>query len=193
MKKILCFILTLSLIFILAMPCFAEEIIPEADAGTETEITFGERLIEFWNEYTAEILSSGGILATLGLVFTLWRKLKPLLTKILKTGADSSYVQDKHSKALNGLLDGVEELDKKITDFENNLSLVKQTQNETAEHFKEIQRSLSNLARLLDAAYSNSKALPQGTKEMIHLSCAECIRIADHEIYGETEGASNVE
>lgn len=200
MKKLFCLIFLFLLLFALALPCLAESVQSEANTEEDAGITLGERITEFWNDYTSEILSGGGILATLGLFFALWKKIKPLLSEILvkivsviNAGTDSANIQDKHSQALNGLMDGLEMLDNKIALFEKTVDAVKEKHIQTDEHFKEIQKSLSDIARLLDAVYSNSKALPQGVKDMVHLYSADCVRIAEHEIYGDTEGKNNVE
>ena len=199
MKKIFCFIFVLITCFALTLSVSAEEAsLDEETVGEVTEVTILDRIEEFIAKYTTELISGGGIAATVGMFLLIWKKIKPdlkdMLLKIgsiIKSSEDSADVQDKHSKAINSLIDAVDLIDKKITDFERITSEAKKSQGETVEHFKEIQRSLATLARLFDTAYSNNKALPQGTKEIIHSACAECIMIAEHEIYGETEGNKN--
>ncbi len=191
MKKILIILCVLLITTAFTIPCFAED-------NSAEEVTVFMRVEEFINTYTAEILSGGGILAVIGAVFVIWRKIKPLLfdivekiKKITVQNGESSDVQDKQSVALNAIMEGLEKADKKIEQYQKIVDTMNDKQVETTEHFKEIQRSLSTLARLFDTVYSNSKALPQGAKDMVHLTCAECIKIADHEIYGDTEGEVN--
>jgi hypothetical protein len=188
MKKLFCLILVITLISLFALPCFAESVeIPETE-----EITLGERLSEFWNKYTAEILSGGGIATTLGLIIFLWKKIKPLLLKLLKAENETADVQDKQSKAINSLIDGTAAVDEKLAKIEEKVITLSSNDNRNAEHFKEVQRALVDIAKLLDTVYSHSSVLSQATKNMVHTYCADCIKIAEHEINGDVEVSENV-
>ena len=183
MKKLFCLILVITLISLFALPCFAESVeTPETE-----EITLGDRLTEFWNDYMSEILSGGSIVTTIGIVVLLWKKIKPLLLKLLRAGNETADVQDKQSKAINSLIDGIEKVDERITAFEEKVNTLSTNNDQVTEHFKEVQRSLADLAKLLDTVYSHSKALSQGTKDLVHTYCAECIKIAEGEINGNAE------
>lgn len=181
---------------LLAVPCLAESVELDTELVVDPEskeVTLGERLAEFWNEYTSEIISSGGIATTLGLVFFLWKKIKPMLVKLLTAGSESADVQNKQSRAINNLIDGIEKVDERITAFEEKVNTLSTNNDHVTEHFKEVQRSLADLAKLLDTVYSHSKALSQGTKDLVHTYCADCIKIAEHEINGNAEVTEDVE
>jgi archaellum component FlaC len=159
---------------------------------TESEVTLLDRLTEFWNEYTAEILSGGGMVTTLGLIIFLWKKIKPLLLKVLKAGNETADVQDKQSKAINNLIDLLDKIDERMTALEEKINAVNNNNETVTEHFKEVQKSLEDLAKILDTVYSHSKVLSQGTKDLVHTYCADCIKIAEHEINGGAEVSNNV-
>lgn len=189
MKKLFCLFFAVLFTCILVLPCYAESIensdivIESAEEEvTESEVTLLDRLTEFWNEYTAEILSGGGMITTLGLIIFLWKKIKPLLLKVLKAGNETADVQDKQSKAINNLIDGINTVDKRMTALEEKVNAVSNNNEAVAEHFKEVQKSLEDLAKILDTVYSHSKVLSQGTKDLVHTYCADCIKIAEHEI-----------
>lgn len=187
MKKLFCLILVITLISLFALPCFAESVeTPETE-----EITLGERLSEFWNKYTAEILSGGGMATTIGLIIFLWKKIKPLLLKVLKAGNETADVQDKQSKAINGLIDIIDVVDERISTIEDKLGAISTNDEKETEHFKEVQRGLEDLAKILDTVYSHSKVLTQGTKDLVHTYCADCIKIAEHEINSGAEVTAN--
>ena len=196
MKKLFCLILVIFLMTILITPCFAESVELEEETVIEPEtekITLGERLNEFWNRYTAEIISGGGIATTLGLVFFLWKKIKPMLVNLLTAGSESADVQNKQSKAINNLIDGIEKVDERITAFEEKVNAISTNNDQVSEHFKDVQRSLADLAKLLDTVYSHSSVLSQATKNMVHTYCADCIKIAEHEINGDAEVMGDAE
>ena len=181
---------------LLAVPCFAESVELDTEPVIDPEskeITLGERLAEFWENYTAEIISSGGIATSLGLVFFLWKKIKPMLVKLLTAGSESADVQNKQSKAINNLIDGIEKVDERITAFEKKVNTLSTNNDHVTEHFKEVQKSLADLARLLDTVYSHSGNLSQGTKNLVHTYCADCVKIAEREINGGAEVTEDVE
>lgn len=188
MKKLFCLILVITLISLFALPCFAESVeTPETE-----EITLGDRLTEFWNSYMSEILSGGSIVTTIGIVVLLWKKIKPLLLKLLRAGNETADVQDKQSEAINSLIDIIGEIDKRIATIEDKLAAISTNDEKETEHFKEVQRVLEDLAKILDTVYSHSKVLGNGTKELVHTYCADVIKIAEHEINGGAEVTENV-
>lgn len=199
MKKLFCLIFAVLCISILVLPCIAESVenpdimIESAEEEvTESEVTLLDRLTEFWDEYTAEILSGGGIATTLGLIIFLWKKIKPFLLKLLKAENETADVQDKQSKAINNLIDGVNTVDERMMAFEEKINAISNNNETVTEHFKEVQKSLEDLAKILDTVYSHSKVLSQGTKDLVHTYCADCIKIAEHEINGGAEVSNNV-
>jgi archaellum component FlaC len=199
MKKLFCLFFAVLFICILVLPCYAEstenpDIVIESaeEEVTESEVTLLDRLTEFWNEYTAEILSGGGMVTTLGLIIFLWKKIKPLLLKVLKAGNETADVQDKQSKAINNLIDLLDKIDERMTALEEKINAVNNNNETVTEHFKEVQKSLEDLAKILDTVYSHSKVLSQGTKDLVHTYCADCIKIAEHEINGGAEVSNNV-
>ncbi len=189
MKKLFCLIITLSLVMLLSVPCLAES--AEDPTGEET-VTVFDRLVEYWVAYAPEILSGGSILTTLSLVFILWKKTKQFLVKLLTAGNETADVQDKQSKAINNLIDGINTVDERMTAFEEKVNAISSNNEAVTEHFKEVQKSLGDLAKILDTVYSHSKVLSQGTKDLVHTYCADCIKIAEHEINGGAEVAENV-
>lgn len=198
MKKLFCLFFAVLLTSILVLPCYAESIensdviIESAEEEvTESEVTLLDRLTEFWDEYTAEILSGGGMVTTLGLIIFLWKKIKPLLLKLLKTGDETADVQDKQSKAINNLIDRINMVDQRITAFEEKVNAISNNNEAVTEHFKEVQKGLVDIAKLLDTVYSHSSVLSQATKNMVHTYCADCIKIAEHEINGGAEVTEN--
>ena len=196
MKKLFCLILVIFLMTLIAVPCFAESVELEEETVIEPEtekITLGERLNEFWNRYTAEIITGGGIATTLGLVFFLWKKIKPMLNGLIISDTEATGVRNNQSKAINSLIDGIGKVDKRITALEEKVNTLSTKNDHVTEHFKEVQRSLADLAKLLDTVYSHSKALSQGTKDLVHTYCADCIKIAEHEINGDAEVMGDVE
>ena len=189
MKKLLIFIIVLALLGAMSVTCLAEEVANE----TVNEASVFDRLWEWVSTYTAEIAAGGCATIMLGALITFWKKIKLILTtivegikKIFSACNDAADVQDKHSGALNGLIDMLNDTKTRIAQLEAKLTSVESKESEESEHFKHIQESLKSLAMLFDTVYSNSK-LPQGTKDMVHVSCAECIRIADREINGDIE------
>lgn len=178
-----------AVICVTSLTCVAEA----AVGDPVTEVSVFDRIWEWINTYTAEIAAGGGVTVMLVALITFWKKIKPILTaivegikKIFTACNDAADVQDKHSGALNGLIDMLNDTNTKIAQLEAKLTTVESKESEESEHFKHIQESLKSLAMLFDTVYSNSK-LPQGTKDMVHVSCAECIRIADREINGNIE------
>ena len=189
MKKLLIFIIVLALLGAMSVTCLAEEVANE----TVNEASVFDRLWEWVSTYTTEIATGGGVTVMLVALIAFWKKIKPILTVIVEgvknifsACKDTADVQDKHSDALNNIIDAFNKLDEKIAVLETKLEGVENKETEENEHFKHIQESLRSFAVLFDTVYSNSK-LPQGTKDMVHISCAECLRIADNEINGVTE------
>lgn len=200
MKKLFyLIILAVVLLTFFTLPCLAEsaeeltfEVESAKDEATESEITLADRLTEFWNGYTAEILSGGGIATTLGLIIFLWKKIKPLLLKLQKAGDETADVQNKQSKAINGLIDTIDALYERITKIEDKLGTIRTNDERETKHFKEVQRSIADIAKILDTVYSHSKVLSQGTKGLVHTYCDACVKIAEREINGDAEVGENV-
>lgn len=188
MKKIFKLLMIIAIVGAMTLVCSAEELVTETAPASVFD-----RLWEWINAYTTEIAAGGGVTVMLVALIAFWKRIKPMLTAIVEgiknifnACKDTADVQDKHSGALNGLIDMLNDTKTRIAQLEAKLTSVESKESEESEHFKHIQESLKSLAMLFDTVYSNSK-LPQGTKDMVHVSCAECIRIADREINGDIE------
>ena len=199
MKKLFCLIFAVLLTSILVLPCYAESIensdviIESAEEEvTESEVTLLDRLTEFWDEHTVETFSAGGTVITLVILIVLRKRIDPLLLKLLNTGNETADVQDKQSKAINNLIDGINKVDERMTAVEEKVNAITNNNEAVTEHFKEVQRALVDIAKLLDTVYSHSSVLSQATKNMVHTYCADCIKIAEHEINGGAEVSKNV-
>ena len=196
MKRIFAVIMIIAMLALLALPVAASEIVPEEPATESTtqdivgdnegELELFDRLVEIWDTYSAEILSGGGIFTVVGGLVIFWRKIKPLLQKALTvlsalvTGVDDETKKPtQQSRVLNGIVDGVEKLDKRI----EALDAAIQERDDVKRHFEAVEKELCALARALTLVYSNSK-LPQGVKDQVSLECAECISTAREDIKG---------
>ncbi len=211
MKRIFVFVMILALMWAMMIPASAAEPVPEAEdvaaqgssgapedsapAAEESGASIFTRLIEIWNTYSAELLSGGGIITVVGGLFVAWKKIKPFLLEIvtklkeLLYGESSSGAPTKQSKVLNGIVDGIEDLDKKIEEFQRIVDMINTEKNATKEHFEAVEKALCSLAKALELAYSNSK-LPQGVKDLVSLECAACIRTAEEDINGTVASAT---
>ena len=192
MKKIFKLLMIIAIVCAMTLVCSAEELVTETAPASVFD-----RLWEWINAYTAEIAAGGGVTVMLVALIAFWKRIKPMLTaivegikKIFSACNDAADVQDKHSGALNNIIDAFNKLDAKLSQLETKLESVEYKETQDKEHFKHIQESLRSFARLFDTVYSNSR-LPQGTKDMVHVSCAECLKIAEREINGETEVAQD--
>ncbi len=201
MKRIFVFVMILALTWAMTISASATETVPEAedaaDVTTDSAPTVEEgessiftRLYEIWDTYSAELLSGGGILTIVVGLLAAWKKIKPFLIEIvaklkeLISGESSTGAPTKQSRVLNGIVDGIEDLDKRIAEFQHIVDMINTEKTATKEHFAAVERALCSLAKALELAYSNSK-LPQGVKDLVSIECAACIRAAEDDINGE--------
>lgn len=198
MKKICFLIFICVMIFtVFAVPCLAEEAADVHTGEPESAITFIDRVTEFATTYCVELLSGTGIAVTLGAIIAFWGKVKKFLTDIIErlkrifsAGEDSAGVQELQSKALNGIIDSVDAIDKQMCKFQDIVDAINSKQVETTEQFVLLHKALEAIAKMLDLVYANNKALPQGLKDMVHLYCAECAKFG---VGTETETAPSTE
>jgi methyl-accepting chemotaxis protein len=180
MKKLfILFVTALFVIGVFILPCYAEEAVEHAE--DIEEVDFLGRCEEWLDEHVGAIVggSASATIVTLLLIFlktnhnldNIFSKVK----KIKKTASETAETQDKQSKAINDLIDGLAEVGERINEIK--------AFGDFAERFKTLQMDLKAIAKVLDTVYSNSHALPQGTKNMVHTLCAEIMQIADSEIY----------
>ena len=194
MKRIFAVIMIIAMLALFALPAAASEIAPEepetesvapdVTEDNEGEVRMFDRLSEIWDTYSEEIISGGGIFTVVSGLVIFWRKIKPLLHKALAvlsalvTGVDDETKKPtQQSRVLNGIVDGVEKLDKRIEALDAAL----QERDDVKRHFEAVEKELCALARAVTLVYSNSK-LPQGVKDQVNLECAECIRTAREDI-----------
>lgn len=186
MKKL--FILFCTALFVigaLTISCYAEEVSKDVIVEESEEADFLARCEEWLDEHVGAIVggSASAIIVTLLFIFLKTNHsladIFSKVTKIKKTAGETAETQDKQSEAINNLIDGISELGKQLDDFKALEAFT--------ERFKAVQKALTALAKVLDTVYSNSVALPQGTKNMVHTLCAEIMKIAEGEIYGSEE------
>lgn len=177
MKKLFILFCTVLLIIgVLTLPCYAEEAV-EPSEDTE-EVDFLGRCEEWLDEHVGAVVggSASAMLTVLAIIFLKTNNVFSKVTKIKNTTGETADIQNNQSKAINDLIDGLSELGEQIKELKEFKDFV--------ERFKALQKDLSAIAKVLDTVYSNSVALPQGTKNMVHTLCAEVMKIAEGEIYG---------
>ena len=189
MKKIFVFVMILALMAAMAVPAAASEAVTETAPVTEDD-SLVTRLYEVWDSYSAEILSGGGICAMITGLIVFWKKIKPILVGVVSALStlingvdDKTKIPTQQSKVLNGIVEGIEGLDKRVDEFSRSVESVKAEREATAEHIKAVERELCALAKAFELAYSNSK-LPQGVKDLVSMECAECVKLAETDING---------
>ena len=183
MKKLfILFCVALLVIGVLTLPCYAEEASEDVIVEESEEVDFLGRCEEWLDEHVGAIVggSTSAMIVTLLFVFLKTNhNLADMLskvTKIKKTAGETAETQDRQSGAINDLIDGLSELGEQIKELK--------ALGDFAERFKAVQKDLTKIAQVLDTVYTNSVALPQGTKNMVHTLCAEVMKIAEGEIYG---------
>ena len=157
MKRILTlFILITALMLAFSVCAYAEEVITEVEGAEET-VSIGtvyEKAVEWWKVNENEITSIASLGATA--LFGLLSSTKA--TGDLIVGYNSQVDEIKALRAENAALQAINQ--------------------ENAKEIVAIKQEIAHIAHILTTVYTNSKALPQGVRDMVNLECAECMRLA---------------
>lgn len=175
MKKVITFVVILCvLLFAFSVCTYAQE--ANIEAGI-TMSTVYDRAIEWWKENEDEISTVVSFVAT-ALFAMFIKKIKAgildLTVKIkslISTSTNSTNKQDELILGFNGQIDVIEKLVS-----EN--SALKAINEQNAKEIVATKQEIAHIAHILTTVYTNSKALPQGVRDMINIECAQCMRIA---------------
>ena len=173
MKRILTlFILISAVIMAFTVCAYAEEV------GSDTSIsTVYEKAIEWWRANEDEITSIASLAATavFGLIYG---KIKSGINDLISKNGFLVNANTSSNKTMGELIVGynsqVDEI--KVLRAEN--AELKSINEQNAKEIVAIKKEIGIIAHIISTAYCNSKALPQGTKDIISLECAECMKIA---------------
>ena len=173
MKKILTlFILIAVMMFAFTVCAYAE------DSGSEVDVaTVYEKAIEWWKANENEIVSLATMIAT-AVFGVFYSKIKLGINDLI----------GKNGSLITANTSSTETLGKLIVGYNSQVDEIKTLRSENAELMKinaqnatdiaALKGEIGHIAHILTTVYTNSKALPQGVKDMINIECAECMRQA---------------
>lgn len=175
MKKILTFFILITITMLMFTVCVhAETIDIETDVSVSTVY---EKALEWWRANENEITSFLTMTAT-ALFGIFYSKIKlginDLIVKngsLINANANSNKVQGELIVGYNSQVDEIKTL------RAENAELTKINEQNAAD-IEVIKSEIAHIAHILTTVYTNSKALPQGVKDIVTLECAECIRKA---------------
>ena len=174
MKKILTlFILTTVFIMAFTVCAYAED-------GASISTVY-EKALEWWSDNEAEITSVVSLAATA--VFGMfYSKIKSGINDLISKNGFLVNANTSSTKTLGDLIVGYNSQVDEIKVLKKEVDELKALNQQVSDEITVIKKEIAMIAHIISTAYTNSKALPQGTKNIINLECAECMKIA-----GETD------
>lgn len=175
MKKILTLFILVTVIMIAFTVCaYAEGSAPE-DATSLASVY--DRAIEWWKANEDEITSLATMVAT-AIFGIFYSKIKLGINDLIGKNGSLITANASSNKTMGELIVGynsqVDEI--KLLRVEN--SELKKINEQNAADIAALKGEIGHIAHILTTVYTNSKALPQGVKDMINIECAECMRQA---------------
>lgn len=175
MKKILTlFILVTAIMVAFTVCAYAEGATPDDEISVSSVY---DRAIEWWKANEDEITAFATMVAT-AIFGIFYSKIKlginDLIGKngfLINANASSNKTMRELTVGYNSQVDEI-----KLLRVEN--SELRSINEQNAKEIVAIKKEIGMIAHIISTAYSNSKALPQGTKEIINLECAKCMKIA---------------
>ena len=175
MKKILTlFILVTAMMIAFTVCAYAEGASPE-DAASLSSVY--DRAIEWWKANEDEITAFATMVAT-AIFGIFYSKIKLGINDLIGKNGSLITANASSNKTMGELIVGynsqVDEI--KLLRVEN--SELKKINEQNAADIAALKGEIGHIAHILTTVYTNSKALPQGVKDMINIECAECMRQA---------------
>lgn len=175
MKKILTlFILVTAIMVAFTVCAYAETPGTEGDVSAATVY---DKALEWWKANEDEITAFATMVAT-AIFGIFYSKIKLGINDLIGKNGSLITANASSNKTMRELTVGynsqVDEI--KLLRVEN--SELRFINEQNAKEIVAIKKEIGMIAHIISTAYSNSKALPQGTKEIINLECAECMKIA---------------
>ena len=195
MKRILILVFTMIIALGLSLSVYAEEIasdtvVPE-DTYTADEVDSVEdekystsfdtvltRLLEWWDVNKAEIIAAAGFIGAAILTF-LWNKIKKFLTDIVSKIISLISSTNASTDNIKSLIKGYNGQTDEISALRGELSETKRKLESANNKLEEVEELIGHIAHILTTVYTNSKALPQGVRDMVNIECAHCMKLVD--------------
>lgn len=180
MKKILTlFILTTVLMLAFSVCAYAEEVVTEVEGAEETVSmsTVYEKAVEWWKVNENEIASIASLGAT-ALFGLLYGKIKTGIKDLIGKNGMLVNATATSTKATGDLIVGYNSQVDEIKALRSENAALQAINQENAKEIVVIKHEIAHIAHILTTVYTNSKALPQGVRDMVNLECAECMRLA---------------
>lgn len=179
MKKILTlFILVTAMMIAFTVCAYAEGASPE-DAASLSSVY--DRAIEWWKANEDEITAFATMVAT-AIFGIFYSKIKLGINDLIGKNGSLITANASSNKTMGELVVGYNSQVDEIKVLRKENAELKAINEQIANEITLIKKEIGMVAHILSTAYTNSKALPQGTKNIINLECAECMKIA-----GETD------
>lgn len=175
MKKILTlFILVTAMMIAFTLCAYAEGASPE-DATSLSSVY--DRAVEWWKANEDEITAFATMVAT-AIFGIFYSKIKLGINDLIGKNGFLVNANTSSNKTMGELVVGynsqVDEI--KLLRAENAELMRINMQN--AADITALKGEIGHIAQILTTVYTNSKALPQGVKDMINIECAKCMRQA---------------
>ena len=175
MKKILTlFILVTAMMIAFTVCAYAETPGTEGDVSVATVY---DKALEWWKANEDEIAAFATMVAT-AIFGIFYSKIKLGINDLIGKNGSLITANASSNKTMGELIVGynsqVDEI--KLLRVEN--SELKKINEQNASDIAALKGEIGHIAHILTTVYTNSKALPQGVKDMINIECAECMRQA---------------
>ena len=175
MKKVLTLFILIAVMMLAFSVCaFAET--PEVAEDVSVS-TIYEKAIEWWKVNENEITSFATMIAT-ALFGIFYNKIKTGINDLISKIGSLINANTSSTKTTRELLVGYNSQIDEIKALRDENTQLMKINEQNAADIAALKGEIGHIAHILTTVYTNSKALPQGVKDMINIECAECLRQA---------------
>lgn len=149
----------------------------DIDGSDPTLSTVYERAIEWWDTYQEEITSiiSLGVTAIIGYFVS---KIKSWIKDLIRKNGVLENATASSSNKVGELIVGYNGQTDEIRALRVENSELRKINEQNAREITAVKHEIAHIAQILTTVYTNSKALPQGVRDMVNIECAKCMRLA---------------